>query len=82
MAVAEIAFLVSLISADNAVSTIAAKALREIALAEGSPTARKNGEISEERAKRFTIYEQLGDPTVVTVGKALVYIWFTPVDRN
>lgn len=68
MAVAEIAFLVSLTSADNAVSTFAAKALREIALAEGSPAARKNGAISEEWAKRFSIYEQLGDPTVVTIG--------------
>ena len=69
MAIAEIAFLVSLTSADTSVSTIAAKALREIALSEGSAPAQKRNPINEERARRFAIYEQLGDPTVVTVGK-------------
>jgi neurofibromin 1 len=78
MSVAEIAFLVSLTSADNAVSTTAAKALREIALAEGSPTARKKNALSEERSRRFTIYEQLGDPTVVTIGEWRLNSKITP----
>jgi len=66
MVVAEIAFLVALTSADMKVSTLAAKGLREIAMSEVAQ--RKGGEDLEESAKRYPVYEQLGDPSVLALG--------------
>lgn len=69
MVVAEMAFLVSLTSSDTKVVMSAARGLREIALAEG-PTrlAREETDEPDETAKRFPVYEQLGDPTEMTIG--------------
>ncbi|KAL5507799.1 IRA2 [Sanghuangporus vaninii] len=67
--VAEVAFLVTLTSTDTAVSTIAAKGLREIAIAECLPNSRRLFEESDEAAKRYPLYEQLGDPSVLIVGR-------------
>lgn len=67
---AEIAFLISLISADKGISHIAAEGLRYIAQAEGQPNAPVNSGISdEERVKRHSVYEELGDPNVIVFGK-------------
>ena len=69
MMVAEIAFLVSLTSADSRVSTMAARGLREIAMAEASQDELGLIDEPEEAAKRYPVYEQLGDPSVVTLGE-------------
>ena len=73
MVVAELALLVTLTSADSAISTLSAKALREMAIAESSPNTRRDetedSAEAEEAAKRFPVYDQLGDPTVLTVGE-------------
>ncbi|TDL29911.1 hypothetical protein BD410DRAFT_780416, partial [Rickenella mellea] len=70
VAVAELAFLVSLTSADNGVSTMATKGLRGIAILERHPNAPINPGLSEEeRLMRHPIYEQLGDPKVMAVGR-------------
>lgn len=67
---AEIAFLVTLSSADSNVSLTAAHCLRLLAEAERAPGAPQDTTLTEdERSKRFTIYEQLGDPKVMVVGK-------------
>lgn len=67
---AEIAFLISLTSADKGISHIAADGLRFIAQAERQPNTPVNSGISnEERAKRHSVYEQLGDPNVIVFGK-------------
>ncbi|EGO02251.1 hypothetical protein SERLA73DRAFT_166724 [Serpula lacrymans var. lacrymans S7.3] len=69
-AMAEIAFLVSLTSTSNDVSQLAAQSLRLIAQAERQPGAPVNRGLTEEdRSKRNPIYEQLGDPSVVVVGR-------------
>jgi hypothetical protein len=69
-ALAEIAFLVSLTSADSNVSHLAAKGLRLLSYAERQPGAPVNSGIREEdRLKRNPIYEQLGDPNVMVVGQ-------------
>ncbi|KAI6152285.1 hypothetical protein BKA82DRAFT_4387651 [Pisolithus tinctorius] len=69
-ALTEIAFLVSLTSANSEVSQLAAQGLRSIAQAERHPKAPINtGLTEEERSKRNPIYEQLGDPSVVIVGR-------------
>ncbi|KAI6003613.1 hypothetical protein EDD15DRAFT_2567619 [Pisolithus albus] len=69
-ALTEIAFLVSLTSANSEVSQLAAQGLRSIAQAERHPKAPINtGLTEEERSKRNPIYEQLGDPGVVIVGR-------------
>lgn len=68
-ALAEIAFLISLTSADSEVSFLAAKGLRLLAHSEsqlGAPTNPIVG--GEDRAKRHLVYEQLGDPRVMIVG--------------
>jgi neurofibromin 1 len=65
----EISFLVSLASADNTISQLAAKGLRLICHAELQPDAPPNPTITDEdRAQRNPIYEQLGDPRVTVVG--------------
>ena len=66
---AEVAFLVALTSADTVVSMIAAKGLREIAIAECLPNPQRPFEESDEAAKRYPLYEQLGDPSVLVVGR-------------
>ncbi|GLB34218.1 putative GTPase-activator protein for Ras-like GTPases [Lyophyllum shimeji] len=69
-ALAEIAFLVALTSADSSVSQWAAKGLRFLANAERQPGAPVNQTVSDEdRSKRNPIYEQLGDPRVMVVGR-------------
>ena len=66
----EIAFLVSLTSADNTLSQSAGKGLRMICRAELQPDAPPNPTITDEdRAQRNPIYEQLGDPRVAVVGR-------------
>ncbi|GBE80125.1 hypothetical protein SCP_0213280 [Sparassis crispa] len=69
-AIAEIAFLVSLTSADSYVTLTAAHCLRLLARAETMPKApAPAAENEEERVKRYTLYEQLGDPSVIAVGR-------------
>ncbi len=69
MVVAEMAFLISLTSPDTKVVMGAARGLREIALAEGPQRlAREENDEPDETAKRFPVYEQLGDPTEMTIG--------------
>ncbi|KAG6896188.1 hypothetical protein C0992_009811 [Termitomyces sp. T32_za158] len=69
-ALAEIAFLVSLTSADSNVSALAAKGLRFLARAEHQPDAPINPTLSDDaRSARNLTYEQLGDPTVVVIGR-------------
>ncbi|KAG2042146.1 hypothetical protein BDR03DRAFT_978842 [Suillus americanus] len=69
-AMCEIAFLVSLTSVSSDVSQLAAQGLRLIAQAERQPGAPVNhGLTEEERSKRNPIYEQLGDPSVIIVGR-------------
>ncbi|KDR84288.1 hypothetical protein GALMADRAFT_87191 [Galerina marginata CBS 339.88] len=69
-ALAEIAFLVSLTSADNDISQMAARGLRLVAYAERQPNAPPNTAItSADRAKRYPIYEQLGDPRITVAGR-------------
>ncbi|KAG2156346.1 hypothetical protein DEU56DRAFT_231415 [Suillus clintonianus] len=69
-AMSEIAFLVSLTSVSSDVSQLAAQGLRLIAQAERQPGAPVNdGLTEEERSKRNPIYEQLGDPSVIIVGR-------------
>jgi neurofibromin 1 len=72
-ALAEIAFLVSLTSADSNVSRLAAKGLRLLSHAERQAGAPVNPGISDEdRLKRHRIYDQLGDPNVMVVGAYLM----------
>ncbi|EIN11059.1 hypothetical protein PUNSTDRAFT_51619 [Punctularia strigosozonata HHB-11173 SS5] len=69
-AIAEIALLVSLTSADANVSSTAASGLRLLAQAESQQDAPLNDAMSpEERSKRFPIYAQLGDPRQIIVGR-------------
>ncbi|PCH40763.1 hypothetical protein WOLCODRAFT_88808 [Wolfiporia cocos MD-104 SS10] len=69
-AIAEIAFLVSLTSADSNVTMNAAHCLRLLAQAETAPDAPVTGNLSEdERVKRYPIYEQIGDPKVLVIGR-------------
>jgi hypothetical protein len=74
-ALAEIAFLISLTSADNHVSYLASKALRNMVIAEEQSHAPLNKLLVEEdRAKRNRMYEQLGDPKILIVGGSITYI--------
>jgi hypothetical protein len=69
----EIAFLVSLTSADSNVSHLAAKGLRLLSLAERQADAPMNATVTDDdRSKRNLIYEQLGDPKVMIVGTYVV----------
>jgi hypothetical protein len=69
-AIAEIAFMVTLTSAERTASAIAAQCLRLIAGAE-----RQKGSVpthlitEEEKAKRYPVYEQLGDPKALVLGR-------------
>ena len=67
--IAEIAFLVTLTSADRIVSATAAHCLRLIAIAErqkGSTPAHLTSE--EEKSKRYPVYEQLGTAKALVLG--------------
>ena len=66
----EIACLVSLTSLNINVSLTAAHCLRLIAEVERFPNVPLNEKMSEEdRAKRYPIYDQIGDPNVPVVGR-------------
>ena len=66
----EIACLVSLTSLNINVSLTAAHCLRLIAEVERFPNVPLNEKMSEEdRAKRYPIYDQIGDPKVPVVGR-------------
>ena len=68
-ALAEVAFLVCLCSADNLVSLAACNCLRLLAQVERQPNAAQQTEVNEEEIlKRHPIYEQLGDPKVSMIG--------------
>lgn len=66
--IAEVAFLVTLTSADTGVALVAAKGLREIAIAECLPNPRRTVEETDDVSKRYPLYEQLGDPSFIVVG--------------
>ncbi|KAG6919754.1 hypothetical protein DXG01_001588 [Tephrocybe rancida] len=69
-ALAEIAFFVSLTSADSNVSALAGKGLRFLARAEHQPGAPVNPTLSDDaRSARNLTYEQLGDPTIIVIGR-------------
>lgn len=68
-AIAEIAFMVTLTSAERHASAMAATCLRLIAGAErqkGNPPPHLTSE--EEKAKRYPVFEQLGDPKSLVLG--------------
>ena len=66
----ELANAVVLTSADTGVSRLAAHSLRAIALTEKRLGIQLNEALSEEdRARRFTIYDQIGDPKAVITGR-------------
>lgn len=67
--IAEGALLVTLTSPDVTVSSMAAKGLREIAIAECLPNPRRTIEEPDDQAKRYPMYEQLGDPSVIVIGR-------------
>ena len=56
-------------SQDTSVATFAARGLREMAVAECIPLSNRQIEESDEAAKRYPVYEQLGDPSFVVVGE-------------
>ncbi|KAG6811909.1 hypothetical protein H0H92_005307 [Tricholoma furcatifolium] len=67
---AEMAFFVSLTSADSNVSALAGKGLRLLARAEHQPGAPIAPIWSDEaRSARNLMYEQLGDPTIMVIGR-------------
>jgi hypothetical protein len=67
-ALAEIAFVVSLTSADSGVSQAAAKGLRILAQTDSLTREKVSPGSDNDRESRNSIYEQLGDPNVVVVG--------------
>ncbi|KAI0065862.1 hypothetical protein BV25DRAFT_1988944 [Artomyces pyxidatus] len=70
LALLELASAVSLTSADTAVSRLSAHSLRVIAIAERQPGVPINAALSEEeRVSRYAIYEQIGDPKAVVIGR-------------
>ncbi|KAF5371189.1 hypothetical protein D9758_004214 [Tetrapyrgos nigripes] len=67
---AEIALLVSLPSADNDISHVAAQGLRLLTHLENQVDAPVNNIISEDdKGKRYPVYDRLGDPKVMVVGR-------------
>lgn len=69
-AIAEIAFMVTLTSAERHTSAMAATCLRLIAGAErqrGNPPQHVGSE--EEKARRYPVFEQLGDPKWMLLGR-------------
>ncbi|KAF9067659.1 hypothetical protein BDP27DRAFT_1225535 [Rhodocollybia butyracea] len=70
MIIAEIALLASLPSADLVVSHTAAKGLRLLVHIERQVDAPNNPTISEEdKSKRYPVYDRLGDPKVLIIGR-------------
>ncbi|KAF7432844.1 Ras GTPase activating protein ira2 [Pleurotus ostreatus] len=70
LALAEIVFLVSLTSADMMISQMAGRGLRCLAIAERQPGAPlAPGLTPEARAHRQKVYDKLGDPNIVVVGR-------------
>ncbi|KAI0677196.1 hypothetical protein C8Q78DRAFT_1180405 [Trametes maxima] len=70
LALSEIAFLVSLCSADGVVSLTACNCLRLLTQAERHPETPPYAEGDEEEAiTRHPVYEQLGDPKVSMIGR-------------
>jgi hypothetical protein len=67
-AMAEIGLLITLTSADNEVTKLAAHGLRMIAHAERQHEGTENARSGEDTSKRNLIYEQLGDPNVTIIG--------------
>ncbi|KAJ7181585.1 hypothetical protein C8R43DRAFT_1229418 [Mycena crocata] len=68
---AEIALLVTLTSEDSDISYLAARGLRYLAYLESVPGAPPAPVADDEQlSKRHLVYEQLGDPRVVIVGRA------------
>ncbi|KAF9480190.1 hypothetical protein BDN70DRAFT_931958 [Pholiota conissans] len=69
-ALAEIAFLVALTSAENDISHMAATSLRLLSHAERQQNAPVNTIVNDEdRSKRNPVYEQLGDPRITVAGR-------------
>ncbi|KAI0340881.1 hypothetical protein BDW22DRAFT_1485833 [Trametopsis cervina] len=69
-AIAEIAFMVTLTSADRLVSATASSCLRLIAGAERQKGPAPSHLITEEeKAKRYPVYEQLGDSRALVLGR-------------
>jgi hypothetical protein len=61
---------VSLMSADKSLAHLAAQCLRFIAHAERQADAPVNlGMSLEERTRRHPVYERMGDPNVIVIGK-------------
>ncbi|KAF7352222.1 hypothetical protein MVEN_01185600 [Mycena venus] len=70
LALVELALLVTLASEDNRVSQLAAKGLRYLAYLEGVPGASSAPVVDDDMAsKRHLVYEQMGDPRVLIVGR-------------
>ncbi len=62
----------SVTSADNDISQMAAQGLRLISFAERQVDAPENPLMSsEEQSKRIPVYEQLGDPKIMVHGRVL-----------
>jgi hypothetical protein len=82
-ALAEIAFVVSLTSADIEVSQSAAKGLRILAETDRHPGAPVlSGSDLEDRLNRNSVYEQLGDPNVMIVGTCLLLLTALGVSQS
>ncbi len=79
-AIAEIALLVTLTSADRVVSATASHCLRLIAAAErqkgGAPTHLIS---DEEKGKRYPVYEQLGNAKALVLGTWTIHVWPTNI---
>ncbi|THV03328.1 hypothetical protein K435DRAFT_835905 [Dendrothele bispora CBS 962.96] len=66
----EIALLVTLPSADNGISHLAAQGLRLLAHLENQSGAPVNPTVSEDdQPKRYPVYDRLGDPKIIVVGR-------------
>jgi hypothetical protein len=74
---AEIAFVVSLTSADSGVSQMAARGLRILAQMDRETEDIPNLAAGEEREERNSVFELLGDPHVMVVGE-----YFTSTTSN
>ena len=82
-ALAEIAFVVSLTSADSGVSQLASKGLRILAETDRQPGAPlpSSGD-QENRKNRNAVYEKLGDPNVMIVGMWHLVVRYSSSSRT
>ena len=62
----EIAFIISLTSAESTISQLSAKGLRLIAYLERQPSFPKT--TSPDVQHRLAIYDRLGDPKIMVIG--------------